>query len=48
MTTTGTRGAEDTEYVMHEGVRIYVKPKPLMTKHTSHPKGEGTAIAEGS
>ena len=45
-TTSGTKGGENTEYVMHEGVRIHVKPKALMTKHTPANAGDGSAIAE--
>lgn len=48
MTTTGTRGAEDLEYVMYEGVRICVKPKPLMTKHSDRARDAGTNIGDGS
>jgi len=34
-TTSGQTKADSSEYVMHEGVRILVKPKELMTKHAS-------------
>lgn len=40
-TTSGQTKADSSEYVMHEGVRIYVKPKELMTKHVKEdPKDE--------
>jgi len=33
--TSGKTGNDNSEYVVHEGQRIYVKPKALMTKHVS-------------
>lgn len=40
MTTTGTRGPEDHEWEMYMGQKIYVKPKPLMIKHSDKAAAE--------
>ena len=40
MTTTGTRGQEENDTVVINGVKVNVKPKPLVQKHSSEKKPE--------
>lgn len=47
VTTTGTQGPTDVEYVVHNGQRIYVKPKPLMMKRSHEEAKGGTGPSEG-
>ena len=44
-TTSGKTAADSSEWVMHEGVKILVKPKALMTKHV-RAEAEESHIAE--
>ena len=51
MTTSGTgREPEDNEYVFYNDQRIYVKPKPLMIRHSEKPENQRTVAdrIEGS
>ena len=39
MTTSGTgREVEDNDYAIYNDQRIYVKPKPLMIRHSDKPE----------
>ena len=48
MTTTGTKGKENIEYVTHEGVEIYVKPKGVLSLQKRYHRSEHWVITKGT